>query len=108
MLIDNEGQAIIYNDKYNDARIVYDQQATEYKQMKDYGFGQNVQTALQKSLKTVPDPTTKFLINLDFNNLNDTLLRKNAGNNDAILSIDYQSQAQNKIVIKAANDADQA
>ena len=108
LLINNEGQAIIYNDKYNDARIVYDQQATEYKQMKDYGFGSNVQTALQKSLTTVPDPTTKLLINLDFNNLNDNLLRNSPGSNEAIFSIDYQSQLQDKIIVKAANNADQA
>ena len=107
LLLDNKGQAIIYHDQYNDERIIYDQSATEYEQMQNYGYGASVQTKLAKSLQNPPSPTTKLLINVDLNDLSSTLLRKSATNNDAVFSVEYQSQALDKLVIKAANSNDE-
>ena len=107
LMLDNKGQSIIYDDKYTDQRVVYDQSATSYDQMQNYGYGTNVQANLAKSLQTVPPTTTKLLIKVDLNNLSSTLLRKSANSNDAVFSIEYESQAQDKLVIKPANAADQ-
>ena len=106
LILDNKGQAIIYDDQYNQERTIYDQSATSYEQMVNYGYGNSVQSALTKSFKNVPSANTKLLINVDLNNLSTTLLNK-GNNQNAVFSIEYQSQQQDKLVIKPANPGDQ-
>ena len=107
LLLDNRNQAIIYNDQYIGERIIYDQSASSYEQMQDYGYGSSVQTKLNASFKTLPSPSDKLLIKVNLEDLSSTLLRKNVNTNDAVFSVEYQNQAQDKLVIKPANNADQ-
>ena len=108
LLLDSKGQAIIYDDKYSDERVIYDQGANDYESMKNYGYGSSVQNALGKSFKTVPPATAKLLINIDLNNLPTTLLSKKNNPNGDVFSVEYQSQQQDKLVIKPANPGDQS
>ena len=107
LLLDSEGQAIIYDDKYNEERIIYDQSANNYQSMTNYGYGNSVQNTLKKSFKNVPVNTEKLLINTDLNDLPTTLLTKNNNQNADVFSVEYQSQQQDKLVIKPANPGDQ-
>ena len=106
LLIDDKNQAIIYDDQYRNERTIYDQSSTSYEQMQNYGYGTNVQGILSQSFKNIPPENSKLLINVDLNDLNSNLLRKN-NNQDSIFIIEYQSQQQDKLVIKPADPADQ-
>ena len=98
MIYDTQtGQRIIYDDKYNGNRAIYDQSQINYDQFSSGGFGNSVSAVVQESWLSTINQNNKIKVNIDANLLKNTLVRKDA-NNQKLFDFDYETGNQNLLV----------
>ena len=108
ILANNDGKKYIYDDQYKGKRVIYDQSATEYEQLNQQGFGDQVRSALADSWVNVPSKTNKLVVKTNANLLPNTLVRKSSNDlsNPAFRAEYVEGSNRTKIKIRPVNNQD--
>ena len=104
-LQDSSGGIVIYEDLSDPANhLIYDQSQIEYDKFQEGGFGKDAQSAVRKSIEKSWKPGAinrnfQIKVSTDYNQLPDTLVRKNANDRKANFSFAYKKGDKSKIEI---------
>ena len=100
LLLNDQGQRIIYEDKYSDPwHEIYDQTATNYIDFSKYGFGSSVRGRVQTSWTSrIPATTSQIKVIVNSQLLKDNLVRKST-NEEKIFTFDYDPANNQNLII---------
>ena len=96
----NNGQRLIYDDQYNGLRKIYDQNAINYDDFNQYGFGNAVRASVQESWQgnTLPAANQKILVEANAANLPNDLVRKST-TDERLFTFKYKDNDPSKLVL---------
>ena len=88
------GQRVIYNDRFNQSRTIYDQSELRYS---NFGSGGLIANKVNSNLWKngfITEARKKINVAADYSLLQDNLVRKNPGNSDPIFRFNYASNGR--------------
>ena len=107
IVLNNTGLRIIYDDQYNANREIYDQSAIAYRDYNRWGFGSNgsdVRRRVQTSWTgQLPPVTQKLRTSVDFNLIQDKLVRIAPNDNSTIFTFKYDDNDKTKLILTPKN-----